>query len=58
MQGDQEELRLDLKGLDDEQFKVPLDLIKKDGKRAIDLLSKNYKILLKKYASQQKTNKN
>jgi len=58
VQGDQEELRLDLKGLDDEQFKVPLDLIKKDGKRAIDLLSKNYKILLKKYASQQKTNKN
>jgi len=56
--GDQEELRLDLKALDNDQFKVPLDLIKKDGKLAIDLLVKSYAELLKKYASEQKTIKN
>ena len=53
-QGGQEELRLDLKDLDDDQFKVPLDLIKKDGQLTIDLLINSYAVLLKKYENEQK----
>jgi hypothetical protein len=53
VQGGQEELRLDLKGLDD-QPKVPLDLIKKDGKLAIELLVESYAVLLKNYENRIK----
>jgi hypothetical protein len=57
VQGDQEELRLDSKDLDDDQFKVPLDVIKKDGQLAIDLLTKSSAVLLKKYETELKTRK-
>jgi hypothetical protein len=54
---DQEELRLDLKDLDDDQFKAPLDKIKKDGSLASDLLTKSFAVLLQNYEATQKTQK-
>jgi hypothetical protein len=54
---DQKELLLNLKDLDGDQFNVPLDLIKKDGKLAIALLTKSYVVLLNKYENEQKTRK-
>lgn len=46
---DHEEQRLDLKDLDDDQYKAPLEKVKKDGSFTSDLLTKSFAVLLKKY---------